>query len=131
MKVCLFVSADLAAKVVLEESFGKLIKEIEYIAYMSRGRTGGSDACIKSFALDFGIKSCPFKCSSFEQLNGFQKLFDKCFVIRRNNDKTLERLACAMASVFRQVEVICYNPDVLAVVAAQQQQRKLSTIVEE
>lgn len=126
MRVCLFVSADLNGQAVLEETFGKIIKEVDYIAYMSRGHTGGSDGCIKKFTIEKGIKSCPFICSSFEQLAGMGSIFDRCIVIRRQDDNSLEKLACMMASVFRHVEIVCYNPAVLKRLT-----RKLSTITEE
>ena len=126
MRVCLFVSVGFDSRACLEESF---CEGVTYIAYMSRGSVGGADACIKAFAMDRGIQSCPFICSSFSQLAGMGSLFDRCVVLRRVDDVALEKLALAVASVFSVVEDICYNP----VVAHFKNKgvRKLSTIAEE
>ncbi len=134
MRVCLFVSADLSAQAVLEEAFKDNVEEIQYLAYMSRGHPAGADACIKAFAMKHEIQSCPFSVCSFQQITGLGSLFDSCLVIRRQDDHALEKLAGALASVFRHVEVICYNPTVARLsrlTSAGRSVRKLSSIAEE
>ncbi len=102
---------------------------------MSRGCR--EDAVIKAFALSNEIESCPFVCSNFEQLRGMADLFDKCIVIRRNDDNALEQLSLGLATIFRHVEIVCYNPVVARLTEMKMPQslrrslRKLSTITEE
>ncbi len=99
---------------------------------MSRGVTEGADACIKAFALESGIQSCPFICGSFEQLTGMSAMFDSCIILRRNDDDALAKIALALTSVFPNVEEICYNPVVGTPDLLQNKPaRKLSTIAEE
>jgi hypothetical protein len=127
MRVCLFVDGGLSSRNVLKEALSDVVGNITYIAYMSHGNSGGADACIKAFALVHEIQSCPFLCGSFEQLAGIGKMFDKCIVVRSQDDLTLEQFATGLAGVFPLVEVICYNP----VVARHWRQRVLSSIPEE
>jgi hypothetical protein len=121
-QICLFVSADFESQTILEEVFRD--KNFNYLAYMSRGCA--ADACIKAFAMNIGINSCPFTCSSYEQLTGMGHIFDKCIVIKREDDFTLEKLSSMLAMVFRQVEIVGYRAHVELV-----RKRKLSVIIEE
>ena len=128
MRVCLFASADLSCCAALRPYSNK----ISYLAYMSRGVTEGADACIKTFALDSGIQSCPFICVSFEELTGMGALFDSCIILRRNDDDALAKIALALTYVFSNVEEICYNPVIATPDLLQKKTvRKLSTIAEE
>lgn len=128
MRVCLFASADLSCCAALLPYSNK----ISYLAYMSRGITGGADACIKAFALDSEIQSCPFICGSFEQLTNMGAMFDRCIILRRDDDDALAKIALALTSVFPKVEEICYNPVVTTIDLLQKKTaRKLSTIAEE
>jgi hypothetical protein len=122
-RVCLFVSADFQSRAVLDEVFTG--QQITYLAYMSRWCA--VDACIKAFTLERGIQSCPFICNGIEQMSGLGSIFDKCVVIRRNNDAILEDFAKTLSGIFRQVEIVSYNP----AVATGGKRRKLSAITEE
>ncbi len=123
-RICLFVSADFRSQEVLEEVFRG--SKVSYLAYMSRGHPGGADACIKTFAMDLGVQSCPFTCSSYQQLTCMGSIFDKCIVIKREDDFPLEKLASMLAGIFRQVEIVGYRAG-----TAGTHKRKLSVILEE
>ncbi len=124
----MFTSSDFKSTAVLKETIDG---NTSYLAYMSRGCS--ADAFIKAFALEHEIQSCPFTCSSFEQLINIGSQFDKCLVICRNNDTDLERLANNLSTIFRHVEVVMYNPVVARLMQMKMQRplRKLSSIPEE
>lgn len=131
MRVGLFVSSDFASRTILEEALRAYSDKITYLAYMSRGIVGGGDSCIKAFAMDLGIQSCPFICSSFSQLTGLGSSFDLCIVLRRADDTALQTLAAGMNSVFPVVEEICYGCDPQPPPPRSKSARKLSVIAEE
>ena len=99
---------------------------------MSRGSVGGADACIKAFAMEKKIQSCPFICPSFEQLTGMGPLFDKCIVLRHLDDSSLEKLNTMLSSIFPSVQEVCYNSIMNNPYGSQKKiSKKLSTISEE